>query len=147
MTNKLLPLTIGTLAAVSILHAGGFWLETANPQANPEARAANAVLVVRVVGCHNPEQADVTATAVGMVDGKRISTPLKLVKLSTPGAYALSRQWPAQGRWALEVVAVSGERVTSAVLPATGDDVPRNEAKNFAGRPPAEQVNAMLASR
>jgi hypothetical protein len=147
MKNTLLVTAALTFAAAAGLQAGGFWLETGDPQASQEARAANAVLVIRVVGCHDPQQAGVTANAIGTVDGRRVTTPLRLVKLSIPGAYAVARQWPVQGQWALEFVATSGERVTSAVLPAIGDDVPRHEAKYFASRPTSDDINAVLAVR
>ena len=147
MKNRLLAIAVLAIAAAAGLQAGGFWLETGNPQASPEARAAKAVVVIRAVGCHNPEDAAVTGTAVGMVDGKRISKPLKLVKLSTPGAYAVARQWPDQGQWALEFVAINGALVTSAVLPAIGDEVPRHEGKYFPRRPSPEELNAVLTAR
>ena len=88
-----------------------------------------------------------TATAIGTVDGKRVTTPLKLVKLTIPGAYAVARQWPAEGQWALEFVATNGDLTTSAVLPATGDDVPRHEGKFYPRRPTPEEVNAVLTAR
>ncbi len=42
---------------------------------------------------------------------------------------------------------INGDMVASTVLPAIGDDVPRHEAKNFAGSPPEAEVNAILAVR
>ena len=147
MKIKLLTGAVFVLAATIALQAGGFWLETGNPQASPEARAANAVLVIRAIGCHNPAEADVTGTAIGIVDGKRVSKPLKLVKLSTPGAYAVARQWPAEGPWALQFVATTGDLVTSAIMPANGDDVPRHEAKYAPGPPNPDQVNAILTAQ
>jgi len=134
-----------TLAASTVLQAGGFWLQTANPEANAEAKALNAVAIVRVVGCHDPQQATVTGNSIGVTDGKRVSNPLKLVKLSIPGAYAVTRQWPAEGRWALEFVATTGDLVTSLVMPATGDNVDRQAGKYNPGRPAPGDIDAVLA--
>ena len=69
------------------LWAGGFWLQLGNPEANTEARKANAALVIKAVGCHDPAGAHVSARAVGTVDGKRQVIPLKLTALSEPGTY------------------------------------------------------------
>ncbi len=58
------------LAALAApLFAGGFFLQLGNPEANPEARRLNAVLVIQAAGCHDPATAKVTATATGIVIG------------------------------------------------------------------------------
>jgi hypothetical protein len=116
-------------ALATQLFAGGFYLTLGNPEANPEAQKANAVLVVRADGCHEPEKATVTATATGVINGKRQSIPLKLTKLSAPGTYALSQQWPKEGKWVIELSAKDSDRMTYTLVPAGPDGVDRLHAK------------------
>src|SRR6185436_15147933 len=90
-------------ALASQLFAGGFYLQLGNPEANQEARKLGAVLTIKATGCGEPEKAQITATAIGMVSGKRQEIPLKLAPLSEPGMFALPQQWPKEGRWVIEV--------------------------------------------
>src|ERR1041385_8594082 len=92
-----MPAAVLTLAGQ--LFAGGFFLQLGNPEANPEARKLNAVLTVKATGCGEPAKAQITATAIGSIHGERQEIALKLTPLSDPGAYALARQWPNEGRW------------------------------------------------
>ncbi len=71
-----------TLVTATALIAGGFALQIGKPSANPEAQAKNAVLVVRGYACVASEQTTLTATAEGIVNGKRETIPLKLIPLS-----------------------------------------------------------------
>src|ERR1700690_1242904 len=75
-----LPLTLACQ-----LFAGGFWLQLGNPEANAEARKNNAVVIIKATGCHDPAAAQVTANAIGIVDGKRQTIALKLIPFSEPG--------------------------------------------------------------
>src|SRR5947208_16449564 len=94
-------LTFGFLLASTFAMAGGFDIEFGNPTANSDPKAKDTAVVVRATGCHNPEQAVFTATAEGKVDGKRQSIPLQVIALSTPGTYAVKKQWPDKGAWVL----------------------------------------------
>src|SRR5437868_584663 len=92
------------LALAGQLFAGGFWLQLGNPEASPETRRSNAVVTIKATGCHDPSKATVTATAIGTVNGQRREIPLKLEALSEAGMFALSQQWPAEGKWVIRVV-------------------------------------------
>lgn len=142
--TKWLISAAGLLALPLVLFGGGFWLQLGNPQASPEATALKAVLTVQPVGCHEPEKAKVTATAVGVVNGKRQTIPLKLIALSTPATYALTQQWPAEGKWAIQLVAVKDDAITSAIATAGPNGVDRTKAKFFKGEPEAQQLEAAL---
>jgi hypothetical protein len=83
---------------------GGFHMSVDLPDAAVRAKAPDAVLAVRPLGCHEPAKAKVSASAEGIVNGKRESRPLRL-QIVSEGVYALSRQWPSEGVW---VLAVSG---------------------------------------
>ena len=85
--------------------AGGFWVTVESAHSSRPGMGSQTVLVVRPAGCHEPQDATLTATAEGIVNGQRRSLPLKLVAIS-PGVYEIAREWPAQGTW---VVAVNAE--------------------------------------
>src|SRR5579863_7467344 len=112
MRNRVaIPVPVAALLALAgQLSAGGFFLQLGNPEANAEARAHHAVLTVKAGGCHDPATAQLTATAIGMVDGHRQSIPLTVTRLSEPGTFALSQQWPGEGRWVIELTARNSEQ-------------------------------------
>lgn len=126
------------------LFAGGFFLQLGNPEANPEAEKLHAVLVIKATGCHDPAGAEVTATAVGMVGGERRTIPLKVEKLAETGAFALTQQWPKEGKWVIEIVGRNPTQFTNTLVSAGPDGVDRLHAK-LAMKPftPAE-VESML---
>lgn len=129
------------------LFAGGFWLEIGNPSASPEARAKNAVLVARLTGCHNPEKAAIAATAEGIVDGKAQSVPLTLIPLSSPGVYALRREWPLAGTWVVKVVAMNNGLTTSFVVRMDQRGFDRASARYFQRAPNDAEVAALLGKK
>ncbi len=121
--RKTLVFAITALAGQ--LFAGGFILQLGNPDANAEAKKANAVLVVKAAGCHDPGKAQVTAVAVGK--DRRI--PLVVTKLSEPGAFAIAQQWPKDGRWVIELTGRNDEQFTNTIVAAGPDGVDRLHAK------------------
>lgn len=132
------------LALAGQLFAGGFWLQLGNPEASAEARKVNAVVTIKAVGCHDPAAAKVTATAIGMVDGQRRSIDLKLDKLSEPGTYALSQQWPKDGKWVIELVGRNDQQFTNTLLSAGPQGIDRLHAKADMKEFQAADVDAML---
>jgi hypothetical protein len=117
------------LALAYEMFAGGFWLQLGNPEANAEARQKNAVLVIKATGCHDPATAEVTATAIGMVDGRRQTIALKVTPLTEPGAFALAQQWPAGGHWVIELVGRNGEQFTNTLVSAGPAGIDRVHSK------------------
>lgn len=132
------------LALAGQLFAGGFWLQLGNPEASAEARKVNAVVTIKAVGCHDPATAKVSATAIGTVDGQRRSIELKLDKLSEPGFYALSRQWPKEGKWVIEVVGRNDQQFTNTLLSAGPQGIDRLHAKADMKEFQPADVDAML---
>ncbi len=126
------------------LLAGGFFLTLGNPVASHDLKAKHAVLLVRPDGCQNPVTAKVLGSAEGIVDGQRRSIPLDLVTLSTPGTYAVMRQWPSEGAWVLRLTATFNERTTSALVPVTRDGFDRGQAKWYPHDAPDSDLEAML---
>jgi hypothetical protein len=122
-------LLVAMAALAGQLFAGGFYLTLGNPEANPEAKKANAVLVVRADGCHEPEKAKVSGTAWGVVDGKPQTVRLQLTKLSAPGTYAITQQWPNKGKWVIELHGEDVGRSTYTRVNAGPEGVDRLHAQ------------------
>jgi hypothetical protein len=99
-------LALPVLTGLSLL-AGGLRVEVGNPAANLEANAKQAVLVARITACQSPEKTSIAATAEGVVDGSRRTIPLRVIPLATPGTFAVTREWPADGKWAVKLVATN----------------------------------------
>lgn len=129
MRKTILSLVVAAIATAGYLAAGGFWLELGNPEASAEARKANAVVTVRAVGCHDPAAAQVTAVAIGTVNGRRRTMPLELTKLSAPGMYAIARQWPEEGKWVIRLEGRNAGMFTNALVAAGPDGVDRLHAR------------------
>jgi hypothetical protein len=142
---KLFALAAVITTAASLM-AGGFALEIGRPSANPEAQAKHAVLVVREYACTHPERTSITATAEGIVNGKRETIPLKLVPLSTANTYAVTRQWPGEGRWVVTLVAVNSgfQWQPSAIVGVNGDSADFASVKRSNRAPTTEQVQTAL---
>jgi hypothetical protein len=95
-----LVLSIGLMFVPQAL-AGGFYVSVDRPEKG-DAELKDAVLVVRAYGCHKPEDANLTASAEGIVNGKRQSIPVQLIKTSK-GVYAIKQQWATSGAWVLNI--------------------------------------------
>ncbi len=95
-----LVLSIGlTLTPMAL--AGGFHVSVERPS-KTDSEVKDAVLLVRAYGCHKPEDANLTATAEGIVNGKRQSIPVQLTKTSK-GVFAIKQQWAENGVWVLNI--------------------------------------------
>jgi len=126
------------------LFAGGFYLQMGNPEASPEARKLNAVVTILATGCHDPALAKLTATAIGVANGEPREIPLKLDKLSTPGMFALSQQWPKEGRWVIRFEANNGVQFTSSLLSAGPGGVDRYHHREQQTAFTAAEIDSML---
>ncbi|HVF91102.1 MAG TPA: hypothetical protein VNH22_13620 [Blastocatellia bacterium] len=103
-------LSLSTSAAL----AGGFQLSIESPSSlDPEMK--DAVLVVRTFGCQVPADANLEATAEGVVNGKRRSQPVQLTPTST-GVYTIRQQWPSEGTWALAISGTYRGMTSSALV-------------------------------
>ncbi len=137
-----------SLLALAIpLFAGGFMVLLGNPEASEKARALQAVLTIQLAGCHQPENAAVSATAIGNRGGLRESIPLKLLPLAgSPGMYAITRQWPFEGKWVLEFVATEQDRIATTLVQAGPAGIDRQSAKYYAKRLTPDVVSEFLAN-
>jgi len=132
------------LACAGQVFAGGFWLQVGNPEANPAAAKMGAVITIKAVGCHDPAAAKVTATAIGVVNGERRTIPLELKALGEPGAYALSQQWPGEGKWVIQLTGANGEQFTNTMIAAGPGGLDRLHARLDMKAFAPSDVEAML---
>ena len=144
MRKTILSLTTAGLALAGYLMAGGFWLQVGNPEASAEAQKANAAVTLKVAGCHDPALATVTATAVGLVNGERRSIPLQLTKLSGPGMYAVTQQWPKEGKWVIQAEARADGMFTNTLVSAGPKGVDHLRAKLEPKAFAKSDIDAML---
>ena len=98
---SILPAVCVLAIAVSLV-AGGFHLSLEKPIKESSLQTKDAVLLVRLYGCHQPEDALVSATAEGLVKSRRQTINLKLHPVSK-GLFAIQRQWPKEGAWLVAV--------------------------------------------
>lgn len=134
------------LASATSLIAGGFLIELGKPSANPEAQAKHAVLVVRGYACTAPENTTITATAEGLVNGKRESIELKLLPLSGQSMYAVTRQWPAEGNWVIAFIQANPNfrGQLGLLVKVSGDAVDWAGVTRLSRAPNAQDIEAAL---
>ena len=141
-------LTIAVAALATQLFAGGFYLTLGNPDANPEARKLNAVLTVKATGCHEPEKAVLIATATGMVNGQRKVIPVTVTKIggdAAMGMFAITQQWPKEGKWVIDIEARSViDQFTNVLVAAGPNGIDRDHAKWNLKQYTPKDVDAML---
>lgn len=142
---KWLGVTAAFATAASLI-AGGIVIELAKPSSNPEAQAKHALLVVRAYACTAPEKTTITATAEGLIRGKRESIPLKLIPLSGESMYAVTRQWPADGDWVLSLVEANPnfDRQPSLIVKVNGDSVDWAGVMRLSHPPDTHEIEAAL---
>jgi hypothetical protein len=138
-------LTAAAFTAAASLFAGGFWLQLGSPEASPDAQSKNAVLIVQATGCHDPANAKVTGHVILTIDHRQQTTPLKLLPMKQPGAFAVIRDWPSDAAVTLEFIGHNAEQVTSLLVKAHGDTVQKASAK-FYPRLPTRADEEELAS-
>lgn len=115
-----------------------------NPEASAPARSIHAVLTVKPGGCLAPENTTITGAAAGIVNGERRSIPLKLTSLPEAGWYAITTQWPAEGKWVLQLTATDGLRTASVLVPAGPNGVDRGNARFFTSQASPGDIDAVL---
>ena len=73
--------------------------------------------------------------------------PLKVIALHTPGTFAIKREWPETGTWAIRLVASNrdyGTYKTGVVVPASGGTIEWAAAKHFYREPVAADSDSFL---
>ncbi len=140
-------LTYVSLIVTASLVAGGFVLEFGNPRNSSDPKARNAIAIVRALGCHEPEKAELSATAEGLLSGRRQTIPLELVRLDTAGLWAIKGSMPPSGAWVISVIAKEGGQIRGSALATVRVDGSVHREANLMGRTPtAEDMDPLLAS-
>ena len=146
MKRLLKPLFALSILAAP-LFAGALLLQIADPAANQEALGKHAVLVARITACHSPEKTVVTGTAEGVLNGMRKTIPLKVISLSTAGTFAVTREWPEEGVWAVKLIATNPDYkdyATSVIVPTRKGSVEWAAVKHYFHAPTEAEVSISL---
>jgi hypothetical protein len=145
--------SIGSMVVVTVLTLGGtssaqdFALQVGPPVAGKAQPAKASLLVVRPGGCADPGNAQITATAEGLVDGVRRSVPLKLSTLPTPGVHAVPKDWPPGGFWVVNLVGTCAGKTAGAIVsvaPGPNPSYRRDGVKLLPHRPTSAEIDASL---
>jgi hypothetical protein len=123
------------------LFAGcGLFVDSGNPRALTDPVLQNAFVTVRLFNClgasrdgngipYPREDSMVRVAAEGQVYGRRVSIPLRVVKLSKPGMSAVYWELPAEGVWLLNVqIANAGPYYIGTFQPVVAVLVPVSPA-------------------
>jgi len=103
-----------TLIILASVFAGGFGLAVEATEAGNQS-TKDVALIVRTYGCHQPEDANVTGTAEGIVDHRRKSLPVDL-KADAKGVYTIHRQWPSEGKWVLVLTGTNNGMISTVFV-------------------------------
>jgi len=149
---EMVKTTLFVLAlAASSAWGKDFSLTIGNPVAvalpdgvNPVVKKKDAGMAVRVENCADVAKAQVTATAEGIVNGARRSVPVRPAAATTPGAFAVSHDWPMEGAWVVNLTGHCGASTASAVVPFGPNGFLRESSKFFPRAATAAEVEAVL---
>jgi hypothetical protein len=146
MRRLLFAVFTAGVTAVPVI-AGALTLQADDVRSNPEAVAKKAVFAAHITACLSPEKTMVSATAEGIVNGKHMTIPLSVIRLSAPGAFAVAREWPHAGTWVVTMIATNPEYqnyATSIVIPVEPGPAVPSQAKVFYHAPSADEVDSVL---
>jgi hypothetical protein len=119
--TRFLLVAFAMLAAVPAL-AGPPWLSIEFP-ANPhDTKTREAFLVVNTYHHSTPTPLHVRGTAEGIVAGERRSVTLRFGETERRGSFALTKQWPNEGQWVLNIALVQNNRPEASALVVLGAD-------------------------
>ena len=134
--NLMKMASLAIVPAVAVW-AGALLLDVERPDANPEAKKMNAVLVIRSTACHEPAKSVVTAAYVQQSGGEMKRTAMKVVPLQTPGLYAVVGEAPAGSLIDLAVSNPEYKNYQPRVLIRTdGHGMVWESAQRFFGKTP-----------
>lgn len=156
MKRKLtLAAMISAFAASNLFAGGWFIMSLGQPGANSDPRAQASAFVVQVYGC-SAMAAEVTATAEGLVNGRRQSITLQPIRLAggrdavlfkgdsqmiedwPSYRAAIPRDWPSDGTWIIRVVASASWHSESAFVVLGPGGIDRARTRQQEAFPPGE---------
>jgi hypothetical protein len=102
-------------------------------------------IVVRTYRCGTPSSLSLRGTAEGLVSGQRRTIELAVTGGTEPGVFAVARQWPAQGRWALVFSVNGGHGVSTLVTLEAGPALRIADQERSYERPGPDRIDTALA--
>jgi hypothetical protein len=136
------PVAVAVLVCAGLAHtawAGGH-------QVVAEAARDGRSLVVRTYNCGTPATLSLQGAAEGLVGGQRRTIPLEITRAAEPGVFNVTRQWPAEGQWALVFTVAGGHAVSTLVTLEPGAATRIAAQKQAYEKPSADTIVAALAS-
>jgi hypothetical protein len=85
------------------------WISIEYPPSPYDRATRDAYLLVHAFHHGTPAGLPVSGTAEGLVDGRRRSVRLAFSPTARAGVYALRKQWPSDGAWALVISVTQGK--------------------------------------
>jgi hypothetical protein len=136
-----------SFTCASIARAEEFSLEVASPGAAANFRAKTAAFVFRSKGCAEPGKIHVRGTAEGLVSGNRKTVTLEhLMGMPTPGVFAVSREWPAEGTWLVNLFANCGDSTAGALVTIGKSGIVRESSQFFPRAATKQEIESSLTS-
>ena len=135
-----------TIAATAVFVLAGLATSASagGQQVVAEATPDGQAIVVRTYRCGTPASLSLHAVAEGIAGAERRTIALEVVRGEEPGVFKVSRQWPAEGRWALVFTVAGGHAVSTLVTLEPGPGIRIASQKSTYERPSAERVAAAL---
>ena len=109
-------------------------------------KVKDAAFAVRTENCADPAKVQITGTAEGLVNGARQSVALRLIPGSGPGVYLVSRDWPPQGVWVVNLSGVCAGARAGALVPIGPAGYLRESSKFFPRSTTDAEIEASLKS-
>ncbi len=100
--------TAPLLVAATIAIAGPPWISLEYPPNRLDKETRGALALVRIYHHENAGQFPVEGTAEGVVDGERVSLPLKFTPVGDEGVWATWGKIPEEGNWVLAIHGTDG---------------------------------------
>jgi hypothetical protein len=141
------------LVAATIAIAGPPWISIEYPPNRLDSDTRGALALVRMYHHEHQGQFPVEGTAEGVVDGERVSLPLKFTPVGSAGVWAVWGEIPKEGNWVLAIHGTDGvskaEVSILAALAAGNQEisfvkVPRSREGNWPRAASARDVESML---
>jgi len=145
--------TVPFLVAATIAIAGPPWISIEYPPNRLNRETRGALAMVRIYHHENAGQFPVAGTAEGIVEGERVSIPLKFTAVGSEGVWAVWGGVPKEGNWVLAIHGTDGVSKTEvSILAALADGnqeisfvkVPRSRGGNWPRAASDRDVESML---
>ncbi len=145
--------TVTLLVAATIAIAGPPWISIEYPPNRLDRETRGALALVRIYHHEDAGQFPVEGSAEGLVDGQRVTVPLRFTPVGDEGVWAVWGEIPEEGNWVLAIHGTDGvshaEVSVLAALAAGNREisfvkVPRSREGNWPRAATDRDVESML---